>query len=177
MRWGGAYSTYSPNAIKFPETGAQIRKDYLISKGNINNSDIIEVADGRDTIYEAFAARKKAKELGMRQLLLVTSEKHMKRALFVFRRIFGDEFIVEGDSVNTGDLLISEEEKEYFKLWKELFDQLPKNIREYRSWDEWYGENVRYYQRQKKFMINIILVVKSPKHIRELKLSRFLGIS
>jgi len=134
-------------------TGAEMRRDYLLGKGNIESKDIVLVADGRDTIYEAFASRKIARELGIKNILLVTSEKHMKRALFLFQRIFGKEFQVHGGAdseVKTGDILNDTEEEAYFKLWKEVFDKLPEEIPDPESWESWYRQNIQNYRRHKQ---------------------------
>src|SRR3989338_4320078 len=74
---GGHYSTYMEDAKYYEMTGAELRSNYLFGKGNVESKDIVLVADGRDTIYEAFASRKIARESGMKNILLVTSEKHM----------------------------------------------------------------------------------------------------
>jgi uncharacterized SAM-binding protein YcdF (DUF218 family) len=146
---GGKYSTYSPNAIEFDKTTAQLRKEYLLSLGNIKEEDILLVEDGRDTIYEALAVRKKSNELDYKTLLLITSEKHMPRALYIFRRIFGDDIqIDDGDGlgqVNTGDILLDAEEKEYLSAVKDLFSNKPNDIPDPKSWDEWYLQNKSLY--------------------------------
>lgn len=139
---GGKFSSYSPKAVEFQKTTAQLRKEYLLSKGNINASNIIPAEDGRDTIYEAFTTRKKAIELRFKHLLLVTSEKHMPRALYIFKRIFGDSLGIDDGNgagqVATGDILAEEEEKEYLGATQTMFIQMPDVIPDPISWDEWY---------------------------------------
>ena len=124
---GGRYSTYSPKAIKFDKTCAQLRKEYLITLG-VNAKDIIKIEDGRDTICEAFAAREQLKKLKLTNLILITSDKHMKRALWIFNRIFGKKFSIIGEEVSCGNILIPEEEKEYFEVTKKLFKKFPQDI-------------------------------------------------
>lgn len=150
---GGPYSTYAKDAICYNDTGAQVRANYLLSKGNINNENIIMVEDGRDTIHEAFASRKRAREKGIKNILLVTSDKHMKRALFVFQRIFGEDFNIVGNQdtwTETGDILLDAEEEAYLKLWKAVFDRLPIEIPNPKDWNEWYEQNLETYKQQLK---------------------------
>ena len=150
---GGHYSTYMVDAKSYPDTGAQLRKDYLLNKGNINSDNIVMVEDGRDTIYEAFASRKIAREMGIENVLLVTSEKHMKRALYLFQKIFGKNFHVHGGQdtwAETGNVLLDAEEEAYFRLWKGVFDKLPDEIPDPESWEQWYKQNIENYQQHKK---------------------------
>lgn len=151
---GGQYSTYDPKAIKFQKNTAQLRKEYLLSKGKIKNEDII-LAEGRDTIWEAFGVRKKATELGLNNLLLITSEKHMPRALFIFTRILGNEFKIDDGNgsgqVATGDILLEDEERDYLSLLKKVFHQLPEVIPYPVDWNDWYTKHQEdLYQEYKR---------------------------
>lgn len=153
LAMGGEYSTYRPGAIRFNDTGAVLRKNYYMDHGVPENAIISIDWECRDTIGEAFALRKKAKELGLRNFALVTSEKHMERALFLFQRILGKDFTVYGDentAANTGDLLDSAEEKEYLALWKEAFSTLSEDIPDPENWSEWYKGMETYYLRHKE---------------------------
>lgn len=120
---GGYYSTYSKKAIHFKISSAQLRREFLINLG-VKSDDIIMVENGRDTIGEAFASRKSANELQMKKVLIVTSDKHMKRALWVFRRIFGKGFEINGESVPCGNLLIEDEEKRYYDATVTYFQRI-----------------------------------------------------
>jgi len=145
---GGYFSTYSPKAIKFKITGAQLRKDYLIRKG-VPDKEIILVENGRDTIGEAFASRKKVKELGFKKLIIVTSDKHIKRALWIFKRVYAYEFEIEGRSVESGDLLNENEEKENLELVKEFFKTLPLIIPD-PDLETWFNNHRKFYEDNKK---------------------------
>ena len=150
---GGHYSTYMEDSKYYNDTGAELRRNYLLGKGNIKSEDIVLVADGRDTIYEAFASRKLAKEMQLKNILLVTSEKHTKRALYLFQRIFGKNIQVHGGKdtwAETGDVLLDAEEEAYFKLWKSVFDKLPDDIPDPESWEQWYQQNIENYQYHQK---------------------------
>jgi len=142
---GGVYSTYNPNAIKFDRSGAELRRDFLIEQG-VKPDDIIEVAEGRDTIFEAFVSREKARELGLKKLLVVTSDKHLDRALLIYKRIFGKDFVIEGNGVHCGDLLNEGEESEYLELVKKFFLHLPEDIPIPESWGQWYEDNIELYE-------------------------------
>lgn len=142
---GGVYGSYSPDAIKFDRSGAELRRDFLIERG-VNSRDIVEVEDGRDTIWEAFVSREKARELGLTKLLIVTSDKHLERAKYIYVRIFGKDFVIEGVGVPCGDLLNEDEEREYLELVKDFFLSLPEEIPMPASWDEWYETHIELYE-------------------------------
>lgn len=150
---GGYYSTYGEDAIRYEDTGAELRKNYLLSKGNITEQDVIMVNDGRDTIQEAFASRKTARELGFNHLLLVTSEIHIPRALYLFQRILGRGIDIYGNvntSALTGDLLLVEEEKAYLELWQHALSQYPEEIPQPESWEIWYAQNKPTYEEHRR---------------------------
>lgn len=126
---GGHRNVCRPWATYFEQTVAQKRKMYLVEKG-VSLEDIIVVENEGDTISEAFASRRRCRELGLRKLLLVTSDKHLERALWIFRRIFGEDFEIEGRSVPCGDLLNEDEEKERLEAVKEFFKKFPQDIPE-----------------------------------------------
>lgn len=126
---GSYFSVPGSKAIRFEQTGAQLRKNYLVVEG-VPPENVVMVEGGRDTIGEAFVSRKKVRELGLRKLLLVTSDKHMVRALWIFKRIFGEGFEIEGRGVPCGDLLNENEEREYLEVAKKFFKKFPKDIPE-----------------------------------------------
>lgn len=146
---GGFYSTYSSNAIKFNISGANLRKKYMADRG-IKPKNIVLVENGRDTIGEAFASREKAVELKFKNILVVTSDKHLPRAIFIFKRIFGDNFNIEGYPVSCGNLLNENEEKEYLELLKKFFAKFPKDIPAPKSWEDWYLSNKNLYDNYKQ---------------------------
>ncbi len=144
---GGHYSTYSPHATRFQKTGAYLRGEYLI-RGGVSASDVIFVEDGKDTIGEAFASRQKMRALGIRSISLVTSDKHLDRSLFIFRRIYGEQSQIEGIGVPSADLLNSEEEAEYLGVAKKFFSRLPHEIPD-PNLDSWYSDHSQLYQEYK----------------------------
>ena len=145
---GGHYSTYSPKAIKMAESGAQLSKEYLMRLG-ADAKDIIKTEDGRDTICEAFTAREQIEKLEFTDLIIVTSDQHMERALWVYHRILGKNFSIIGEEVPCGDILIIEEEKEYFEATRKFFQKFPQEIR-MPDLLTWFDNNAELYIRFKR---------------------------
>lgn len=145
---GGQKSTYSSLAIAFDRTGADLRREYL-EKSGVPIGNIVMVEYGKDTIDEAFASRKVAREMGMEHILVVTSDKHLERSLFIFKRIFGNKFDIDGVGVPCGDLLNREEEREYLDVVKQFFVKLPNDIPNSDS-EKWYLEHADLYQKYKE---------------------------
>lgn len=137
------YSTYSPNAIEFAYTWAQLRKDYLVNLW-IDKDNILTVEGWRDTICEAFASREEVKCNWFKRVLLVTSDDHMERALWIFRRVYGKEILIDWEKVDSGNILIPEEEMEYFKLTKEFFNSFPEDIG-FPNLLTWFNDNKELY--------------------------------
>lgn len=146
---GGKHSTYSKAAIAFDQTGAELRRDLFIKLG-VDPSDIVMVEGGRDTIGESFVCREKAKSLGFHNLLLVTSDKHMERAAFVFRRIFGKEFNFDEYGVPCGEILREDEEKRYLEVTREFFKRLPEEIPTPSDWEQWRADHQDLYDAFKR---------------------------
>lgn len=119
---GEKYSTYRPGAICFPQTGASLRSKYLREKG-VPKNNIILLENGRDTINEALVCNEKCQELEYKKILVVTSDKHLPRALYIFKKVFGKGYSINGQGVPCGDLLIEEEEKEYLEAFKKYLFQ------------------------------------------------------
>ncbi len=142
---GGLMSTYNPNAIQFAKTGADLRSEYMIEK-SVAPEDIIKVVGGRDTIGESFVSRDAAEKLGLKKLLLVTSDKHMERALYIFKRIFGPDYEIDGKEVPCGDMLNAKEEKEYLEVTRKLLESLPQEIPTPESWDAWKEKHKYLYE-------------------------------
>lgn len=143
---GGHYSTYSPNSIYFPETGAELRKEYFCRHG-VPEEDVILVPDGRDTMLEAFASRRVLRELGVGNIILVTSDKHMERAKYIFQRILGDGIYIRESKVPCGNILNKEEEREYLALVREFLERFPREIPD-PNMESWIIDHPEYYLRQ-----------------------------
>ncbi|MEN8249799.1 MAG: YdcF family protein [Bacteroidota bacterium] len=66
---------------------AEYTKAYLISKG-IPDSAFLELVPSKFTIEDAIMAKAVQEKHKVQELLLVTSDFHMKRARMIFKRIF-----------------------------------------------------------------------------------------
>lgn len=82
-------------------------------------------------------------------MLVVTSDKHLKRSLFIFRRIFGKDYQIDGAHIPCENLLDSREEREYLTVIKEFFKSLPKDIPDVNP-DTWYQEHSDFYDRYRE---------------------------
>lgn len=150
---GGYKSTFLPGAIRFRKTGAFLRKEYLTGKRKIKPEDIIELPRGLDTIDEAYAIAGFANERGSRRVLVVTSDKHLSRTLFVFkeifRRVFGKKkFILASTAAPCGDLLDEEIERQSLILTQEFFKNLPaSDMPDFQNHETWYKNNRDFYKK------------------------------
>jgi uncharacterized SAM-binding protein YcdF (DUF218 family) len=143
-------STYAQTAIEFAEPGCALRKKYLLSNGVPNNA-IVEVNGGRDTIGETFTIRAACRELGVKNVLLVTSKTHMERALWIFQKIFGEEIFVDQpeQKYSCEDKLNSEEEREIFELTKNYFhEKFGYNPVPNQNMQAWFEDNAQFYAAQ-----------------------------
>jgi len=162
---GGINTTYLGES-NFSQTGAEVRRQYLLRKFKeldiaINEAHIIKVEEGGDTIPEAFAIRRRAKELNLKTFLLVTSDRHMKRALWIFRRIFGPMFLIEGATVPCGGLISEDIEREKLGVAKEFFRRMPKEIPD-PNLKSWFTEHEKLYDKYRE-----IIAKYPPKNGRE----------
>lgn len=138
---GELRSTYFENAIQFDISGAERRAKYLMEHG-IPESAIQKIEKGRDTIGEGLASRDFYRTQPEKNFLLVTSEKHMPRALWIFRCLFGGGYEIEPVGVDCGGILLSEEEKEYFDVTQDYFSKInPDNF----ACDNWHEMNKQLY--------------------------------
>lgn len=129
---------------------AKLRRHMLIKLGRQNNlplnkKNITIVSGTQDTIGEALATRAIARKKRYRKILLVTSDKHMRRALWIFKRVYGREYTIVGRSTPCGNLLSEEMERDHFKVVKIFFSALPKNIPQPKRLTDWYTKYKNFY--------------------------------
>jgi uncharacterized SAM-binding protein YcdF (DUF218 family) len=127
----------------FPESGAMVRKRFLISKG-IPEAKIIPVEEGGDTVLEAFACRKIVESKIFSRILVITSKEHTSRALTIFRRVLKNDIRLEIDGVSCQGILNVREEKEYEQWFLKYFSTYPDYI-SYPSLETWYKDMDKYY--------------------------------
>jgi uncharacterized SAM-binding protein YcdF (DUF218 family) len=143
----GHYSTWHPKAIRFSEFEADVRRAYLMKQGIPGESVIaIQDDDARDTLTEALVVRRWLKKREFRCLALVTSDKHMPRSQYIFRRVLGQMFTVDGYNAWCGDLLREEQEKAYLDVVRNYLEVLPAEIPDPPHWRTWYRDNYKFYE-------------------------------
>lgn len=143
---GKVYKSYTPDKGFFEKEGALLRKEYLIAQHGINPSKIETIIDEcMDTFYEALASRKLAKEKGYKRILLATSTNHMRRSLFIFKRIYGEDAEVMPIENPCEDSLNPQLEKVLFEIAERFFAALPEKIPDLVSWDTWFENNRKVY--------------------------------
>jgi len=143
-------STYAPTAIKFNKPGCNLRKDYFAIH-DISEKSIVTVNGGIDTISEAFCCRVTCRELGIKNVLLVTSINHEPRALWIFKRIFGDDIKIEAPDKKylCEDKLNPEEEREIFALTQQFFeDKFRDSPIPDQNMGVWFEDNHEFYDSQ-----------------------------
>lgn len=84
-RWSGALK-YAPKI-----TEAQAMKNYLAAKG-VNPKRLLQEEQSLDTISNAVFSKKIIQKHSWKNILLLTSEGHIKRAVWIFRKIFGSDY-------------------------------------------------------------------------------------
>lgn len=107
-RWSG-FIKMEPHT-----TEAQEMEEYLIKHG-IRARQIVKEEKSLDTISNAVFVRKIAEDHDdWGKILLITSDWHMERALWIFRRIFGERYAIIPFAIVSGNTDI-ERRKEYEK--------------------------------------------------------------
>lgn len=130
---GARKSTYLPDAIEFPEAGAQLRARYLVAQG-IPGDRIVRIEDGIDTIGEALACRDAFSVSHTHHFILVTSALHMKRAQWLFETLLGADYKVVPRGVDCGGLLSAAEEAEYLAATQSYFRTHPHKLARAHDW-------------------------------------------
>jgi uncharacterized SAM-binding protein YcdF (DUF218 family) len=62
----------------------------LMLESGVPPDDVVELAESRNTVDDALAARPIVERHGVPQLLVVSSDFHLARVEFIFRRVFPD---------------------------------------------------------------------------------------
>jgi uncharacterized SAM-binding protein YcdF (DUF218 family) len=82
-------------------TEAEIYAEYLVDSG-VKASDLFLEQESRDTIGNAIYSKQLAleKKLGM-NYIIITSDYHLKRSLYIFGYIFGNHYEISGAPAHT----------------------------------------------------------------------------
>ena len=139
---GTSKSTYLPNALSYDRPGAEKRAEYLQGKG-IPSASINKIIDGRDTIGEALACRKALPDLGISNFILVTSDIHMARAMWIFSTILSMDFVITPYGVPCGGLLLPDEEAVYLETTQNYFAARPGILE---NVDDWHNHHAQLYR-------------------------------
>lgn len=70
-------------------------------RDNRERESVILEKKSRSTLENAVEVRKLMRERGFKSMILITSSYHMKRALFIFRRVMPPDITIWTDSVRT----------------------------------------------------------------------------
>ena len=83
-------TAHKPNVVidGHPVYEAEAARDYLIAKG-VPLQKIITERLSLDTLTNAYYSREVADRMGLKKLLIITSESHKKRAALAFQWVFG----------------------------------------------------------------------------------------
>jgi|SRR3990167_6856023 len=109
------------NTTKKPH--AYYARQFLIKNG-IPERDILEFAESRYTVEDALLSKPIVEHYGIERIVVVTSDFHMKRARYIFERVF-DGFELEFSEAKTNfspeeyQKLNAHEKKELERLKKE----------------------------------------------------------
>lgn len=145
------FDTLNQKAILFRKTGARLRKEYLMRRG-VKPESIVEIPLGEDTIAEAFASALVSKDLGFKNILLVTSDKHLPRAREIFQETFrrvlkGSKFKIWTSGTPSGDLLDEMQERQALLLTREFFRTLSINaVVVLEDLIDWYKCHKKFYE-------------------------------
>ena len=76
--------------------GNREEADYMLrlASERVPTDRIVANADSTNTVDNAYYAKRIAQRLGLKKLALITSRLHMKRALAIFRHLFGSGFVI-----------------------------------------------------------------------------------
>ncbi|MEU7863285.1 YdcF family protein [Nonomuraea sp. NPDC049141] len=143
---GGHYWWWSPRAERSEQLTSQLRAEYLLSAGVPEDAIVQADGEARDTISEAFVASVAIAELSVGGVALVTSDKHMYRAFYVFTRVLGPEIPLIPVEVPCGDLLNDEEEAAYLSATRREIEPLGSPVAVPPSWEEWYRKHEEMYE-------------------------------
>ncbi len=79
-----------------PVSEAELYKEYLLER-KVNKKKLFLEEESRDTIGNAVYSKKKILENDLsKNIVVITSNYHLKRALMIFKYVFGKSFNVEG---------------------------------------------------------------------------------
>lgn len=76
---------------QLPFTEAEVMKKYAVTLG-VDPKDVFLEEKSKDTIGNAYFTRKLSEDKKWKRFIVVTSDYHLKRSKYIFRKIFGREY-------------------------------------------------------------------------------------
>lgn len=98
-----------------PTTEAEKMRVALLKLG-VPNEAIIKEEESKDTIGNAYFLKKQIIEpMQMKSILVICADFHLKRARYIFQKIFGDKYEYEFEGINTNA------DESVFKIQEETY--------------------------------------------------------
>tara|TARA_B100000795_G_C22792498_1_gene437637 strand:+ start:45 stop:614 length:570 start_codon:yes stop_codon:yes gene_type:complete len=100
---------------------ADSMKSYIVSNSNISNDLILTETSSRDTVGDAiFTKINLVKKIGLNNLLIVTSDYHVKRVKKIFSFIYGEQYTIKvlGSKTFKNNELSESEDKSLNQFYK-----------------------------------------------------------
>lgn len=125
---------YSHNFNYIPQkTEAEAMKEYAVILG-VQESHIFKEESSLDTIGNAYFTKQFMEKMNWRNILLVTSNFHLARTEYLFKKVYGKEFIIDIIPALTflsTDELLNRFEKEHL-----FIESLKSKLNEIRDGDD-----------------------------------------
>lgn len=129
-------------------TEAKIMKDYLVSKG-IKEKNIFLEEKSMDTISNAYYAKTEYfLPEDENESLIITSNYHLPRVKYIFKKMFGDEYKLEFEGVE------AQASKKLINRQKELLAKFKEITKNMKSGDHEFFKgkffNIKYYKEKRE---------------------------
>lgn len=106
---------------------ADVVKDYIINKSDIDKNSIISITKSRDTVGDAFYCLDFFNDIKLKKIHVVTSDYHANRTSVIFNKIFNNTLSIEVYGVNTTaslDREILQHEQQSLEAFFQTFNEV-----------------------------------------------------
>ena len=106
---------------------ADVVKDYIINKSDIDKKSVIPITKSRDTVGDAFYCLDFFKDIKLKKIHVVTSDYHVNRTRVIFNKIFDNALSIDVYGVNTAaslDLEILQHEQQSLEAFFQTFNEV-----------------------------------------------------
>ena len=106
---------------------ADVVKDYIINKSDIDKNSVIPITKSRDTVGDAFYCLDFFKDIKLKKIHVVTSDYHVNRTRVIFNKIFNNILSIDVYGVNTAatlDLEILQHEQQSLEAFFQTFNEV-----------------------------------------------------